>query len=1510
MTLKAFISALADDEGPPALGEILDALWLAGLGVPLTLDFDIERAPQPLTPEASDEQETASARTSADAPISSQEKSRLANGGTQETSPEERAGDALDVFERGQFAPGADGRRASPIIAPAAHTISEPLRIARAVKPLQRQRFSSRRMELDEERTTELTAQIRLSFGQGVFLALRPQRERWYDLHLILEDDPYAEIWAPMLRDFRRIMSDTGAFRSVRQWRLRLGPHDCKGTRSNVPGSALDGPASQDRTIVDATLESTSGQRLPLRGLAANRETLILFASHGESHHWLTGVYHDCLKTWASASLALLHLMPPARWSRMVLDTPQGIARSHQPGDPASALEFEWYLRPEEDAAELASDPPFILPVTSVDPQILGAWTSMQMGLGHGHEAYAFRNADRVPVSELEQPRSVVQVEATAARRRRAEATDVALSNLRRRSHDAFELAMYLAHAPFTLPVARLVQEVMMKPDGAALATLVMSDLVRIKDGVISDKMEMTYFELTEAIRDDLLSRLRRSDIETLCVSLQNHLSAKLRSLCDREISFDVLVEDAAGLEVLPNWAQPFARFGTEVQRVVRKESKAKPATGGEVLTTEVGSEQKIIPRGLSLHCGLNTIDPENYGGWGGALAGCENDAIAMRQLASSQGFETTLLLTQEAIKDVVVSSVRHAASVLSAGDIFLWSFSGHAQSRRDTKSSSSSATPDGLALYDSWLTIDELYELCSEFESGVRILIVADSHAGALVRPSELSEKGCSAMVLLLSACGEDQFAQDGPEYGVFTGALLKVWGNEQFTGGYSGFRDAIDAEMDAPRQTPSLIFFGANINDFLDQTPFTILADIDNSSLDANVETSLPKYNDKDKVESEEEQDVNQHSNSALARLDKKSFGALLRLCSTNIDLSPEDIEDNLWHQINEPEILKITEDRRIWFEHSNIQRFSMEFVGKPYLGLTILWVDDNPGNNTEFEITLAKGGANIRTERSTEAALADSEFLQRCDLVLSDMSREGDDTAGYELIAALRNKRPSLPVIIFAGYTLSTPYRRREVVTFGAFGATNRSVELMELVDRAALATTLKKGSPARIAIEDEILQKLPKVSRDIEEIPEGEFCTLEEIYDFLSDEEELLPSEKIIGNLVFFQTERQRSWLIATTRRLLFLLDDPDTRDGRFLVQRRSPVAESFAVKASENAKGSPVVRIGNNNLEPAWFYSASLFEKPSDIETAIRSLVQNAMTAVERTNGTVASGKSKSASKNESKSNTEDTHRDEEEVEFGDTSRNDTDGFSEAFGNERIVGDTEDRSYLPITQVKEIAKLANSVGRIRVGSSGTIHTGTGFLIGDGLFITSAHVVPSLEVAMAAEVDFAFQAGLDESPVPVVRFKPVPNRLFITNRDLDYSIFSLNYVSIDSSRNISEFGSLESKLTEHEELTTGTKVNLIHQPADSPMVASIEFGSILNIEDFVFHYDHATVLGSSGAPVFNEGLKVIGFHHAAVSGPDGRMVGEAVRWVRIAEDIKKRISGLESNNIQKLRSLIPE
>ena len=43
------------------------------------------------------------------------------------------------------------------------------------------------------------------------------------------------------------------------------------------------------------------------------------------------------------------------------------------------------------------------------------------------------------------------------------------------------------------------------------------------------------------------------------------------------------------------------------------------------------------MPQGISVHIGLNSVDPKQYEGWDGQLTACEADAKDMQALAKKQ---------------------------------------------------------------------------------------------------------------------------------------------------------------------------------------------------------------------------------------------------------------------------------------------------------------------------------------------------------------------------------------------------------------------------------------------------------------------------------------------------------------------------------------------------------------------------------------------------------------------------------------------------------------------------------------------------------------------------------------------------------------------------------------------------------------------------------------------------------------------------------------------------------
>jgi metacaspase-1 len=268
------------------------------------------------------------------------------------------------------------------------------------------------------------------------------------------------------------------------------------------------------------------------------------------------------------------------------------------------------------------------------------------------------------------------------------------------------------------------------------------------------------------------------------------------------------------------------------------------------------------MAKGMSLHIGLNRVDPDQYEGWDGELTACEADAQDMKALAKAQGFGTSaMLLTKGATAEAVMAGISHAAKTLKSGDMFFLTYSGHGGQVKDTNGDDEDGWDETWVCHDRQLVDDELYALWGQFKPGVRVLVLSDScHSGTVVRamPPFLTggprirlmprsvvlkvQKAHAALykkiqskvksaedvkigagVLLVSGCQDNQTSLDGDRNGLFTGTLRSVWRNGKFKGNYRNLRDTIVAKM-PNTQTPNYYFVGNRDPKFEAQKPFTI--------------------------------------------------------------------------------------------------------------------------------------------------------------------------------------------------------------------------------------------------------------------------------------------------------------------------------------------------------------------------------------------------------------------------------------------------------------------------------------------------------------------------------------------------------------------------------------------------------------------------------------------------------------------------------------------------------------
>lgn len=131
------------------------------------------------------------------------------------------------------------------------------------------------------------------------------------------------------------------------------------------------------------------------------------------------------------------------------------------------------------------------------------------------------------------------------------------------------------------------------------------------------------------------------------------------------------------------------------------------------------------------------------------------------------------------------------------------------------------------------------------------------------------------------------------------------------------------------------------------------------------------------------------------------------------------------------------------------------------------TVLWVDDNPDNNTYERNAMEAIGIKFFSSENTTDAL---EMLSTRSFgaVISNMGRRESAREGYVLLDAMRSRGDETPLFFFA--SSAAPEHKRETRAHGGQGCTNDGQELFELVTKALFGpqSTDKRTSTAQRTI----------------------------------------------------------------------------------------------------------------------------------------------------------------------------------------------------------------------------------------------------------------------------------------------------------------------------------------------------------------------------------------------------------------------------------------------------------
>ena len=1058
MTLREFVRRLDKAELDLDAEQVLDALWLASLGCDLALH---ETAPKTaLHPADKAQARESKERDKGESAVEEQPagNERYARAASTLSPPPPTDLPAnLPVYPRGRAAHDPSARRASPVTLPAPWPLPDRLALMRAFKPLARRWPSHQFLDVDEDATVEACAELACAGVKLMSPVMRPRQERWFDVELVLEDDPTIALWDDMLAEFANMLRDTGAFGQVRQWRLRMPRPQ--------PTQKGQGHQEQQRGREEAILVNGAGVRMSARALAGRTgRRLVIFASQGTSPYWSDGAYGTVLGPWLrDNAVLLLQLTPPARWVRGPLGDPHASVSTPAAGAPAGDLQVhrQWW-RMLRHAPTSTSLP---LPVAALDAADLAQWARMQMARGQRHPVYLLETVQGP--AQAPSHRSLPDVERT-------------LALLKYEAPDSFRLAVVLSGSPFTLTVARLVQAIVFNgnTDPSPLAEMLRSRLVMAAhaDGSeesVSEHVDDIYYSVRLEARELLQRSLRDADAIALVRELQREVSRQLERLGRGGAHSTQLIEDEEGGQRLPTWARPFATvaagllglpvdYAAAVQRVNGVLQRI-PNAAARALLRQAASAVSIAPSSLPVHVWRELLTARlvfqrDDGSWGfapGVRAQIARKAKAATQVArAAEDYDARADLLAAATKMLHSMAVAfHDGQIFGeaakgAFSLLLAAWPEKQAALRHLKHVAGYlfALPVTKALIsgdDPVLHGDPVRD--KEYLERV-VLAVRDSHSQAgIPYAREVPELPQLQMAVMLLARREpERLAALTPL--ALAGAVRDFAGDPERVrrvdaAWWREFGDDIFAWLATTEVVSALARY---CNDF-----FRHFATDGYSEL-AECE-DFPDYLDA----------LLSLWKGAIERVfDTPGLAALSFSITPSFDM---DAFDRVLARFAHLEMhYELTADGRAAWQMPRATYLSLiDTLGELVRdGLAhrrgryrkrVLWVDDKPANNIHEREDLAELGIDFTLAESTEQALALLR-AQLFDAVISDMARGIDPRAGLDLQQTLRQSSNWVPYIIYSAAERQPEIE--EALQWGAIGTTCIAPVLRDLLVRALL------------------------------------------------------------------------------------------------------------------------------------------------------------------------------------------------------------------------------------------------------------------------------------------------------------------------------------------------------------------------------------------------------------------------------------------------------------------------
>jgi endonuclease G len=236
------------------------------------------------------------------------------------------------------------------------------------------------------------------------------------------------------------------------------------------------------------------------------------------------------------------------------------------------------------------------------------------------------------------------------------------------------------------------------------------------------------------------------------------------------------------------------------------------------------------------------------------------------------------------------------------------------------------------------------------------------------------------------------------------------------------------------------------------------------------------------------------------------------------------------------------------------------------------------------------------------------------------------------------------------------------------------------------------------------------------------------------------------------------------------------------------------------------------------------------------------------------------------------------------------------------GAEAIWGQSID--FIGVAFLERGRRAAQTVAR--VAFQGGRGLGSGFLVGQGLFLTNHHVIPEAAAARELCLEFDFELDLRDNPVGRTVFALDPDLVFLTDpvTGLDFTLVGVGE-RLAGVRDLASYGfcPLSDASDKH---AIGEVVNIVQHPQGRYKEVVLRENRLVARAPEALHYVADTEPGSSGSPVFNNQWQPVALHHWGTPFRNllddkgqrvPREVNEGIRISRIVTAINAKTPELE-------------